>query len=189
MAIDTKIAKEGIWARMGKNRFGRALQYGLGDMTGFAREGVFTVNPAKATRMKGLFGRGMGPAIMLASAAYGYSQDGFKGMATSLAIDTAYSVAPRMIGALLGGAAGMVAGGAILAYGIGTGGYALGQAAQNKGRSLRGLELGGGQIMDAIGSSGAATMRQRSLSALQNTHLNGRMAMGNEAILLHRRMR
>lgn len=49
-------------------------------------------------------------------------------------------------------------------------------------KQVRGLELGG-PIQDQFGT--ISTLRQRSLQALQNTHVNGRMAFGQEAALLH----
>jgi hypothetical protein len=51
-----------------------------------------------------------------------------------------------------------------------------------RNKQVRGLELGG-PIQDQFGT--ISTLRQRSLNALQNTHVNGRMAFGQEAALLH----
>jgi hypothetical protein len=76
--------------------------------------------------------------------------------------------------------------------GIGLAGVAVGAFAYKKfhdnaikyGRGLRRVEMGSGLgVDDPFGS--VATLRQRSLMALQNTHLNGRMALGNEAAMLH----
>ena len=66
--------------------------------------------------------------------------------------------------------------------GAGYAGYQVGEAMQEKMRSLRRIEFGDNIAMR---SAGAATTRQRSVMALQNTHLNGRMALGNEAMLIH----
>jgi len=49
-------------------------------------------------------------------------------------------------------------------------------------KQVRALELGT-PMNDQFGT--IATLRQRSLSAIQNSHVNGRMALGNEAALLH----
>ena len=49
-------------------------------------------------------------------------------------------------------------------------------------RQIKSLEMGS-PIVDQYGS--ISTLRQRSLAALQNSHVNGRMALGNEAALLH----
>jgi len=49
-------------------------------------------------------------------------------------------------------------------------------------RQIEALDMGR-PITDQFGT--ISTLRQRSLSALQNSHVNGRMALGNEAALLH----
>lgn len=49
-------------------------------------------------------------------------------------------------------------------------------------KQVRALELGT-PMSDQFGT--ISTLRQRSLSAIQNSHVNGRMALGNEAALLH----
>ena len=49
-------------------------------------------------------------------------------------------------------------------------------------KQVRSLELGA-PVLDQFGT--IATLRQRSLSAIQNSHVNGRMALGSEAALLH----
>lgn len=68
--------------------------------------------------------------------------------------------------------------------------YSWGEASREHVKKLRQVEMGGqDQVMDAINSAGAATMRQRAASALNNTHLNGRMALGNEGFLMHRSFR
>jgi len=64
------------------------------------------------------------------------------------------------------------------AYGF----YQFGEAAQEYGKQMKSLEMGA-PIVDPFGT--VATTRQRSLMALNNTHINGRMAMGNEGILMH----
>lgn len=63
--------------------------------------------------------------------------------------------------------------------------YRFGEAVRGRGKRLREIEMGG-PVVDPFGTG--ATMRQRSLAALQNTHINGRIAMGNEASLMHVRM-
>jgi hypothetical protein len=49
-------------------------------------------------------------------------------------------------------------------------------------RQIRAMEMGA-PIADQYGT--ISTLRQRSLAAIQNSHVNGRMALGNEAALLH----
>jgi hypothetical protein len=76
---------------MGQNRFGRAVQYGLGDISGFGRDGVFTVNPKKATLSKGILGRGFGAAATFLSAGYAYSQGGAWAATQDIASSAAFS--------------------------------------------------------------------------------------------------
>jgi len=61
--------------------------------------------------------------------------------------------------------------------------YAYGEAAHSYNKNLTHAEMGG-NLVDPYGMN--STMRQRSLQALHNSHINGRMAIGNEAVLLHR---
>lgn len=112
----------------------------------------------------------------------GYKKGGILGGAASIGETVLLQTAFRAVGgAIFNPFTLTVVAGAAAGYGI----YQFGEAAKEHVKSLNRLEFGGGQIMDAIGSAGAATMRQRSVMALQDTHLNGRMAMGNEALLMH----
>lgn len=128
------------------------------------------------TFLKGL------PVIGTAILMYGgYQEEGMigaaKGLAESAAIDAAIAYAGVVAYPAMGFAAIAVAG-----YGY----YKLAEAGRAHAKGLRELEMGGsGRIIDALGSAGAATSRQRAVTALNNTHINGRMAMGNEALLLH----
>lgn len=66
---------------------------------------------------------------------------------------------------------------------IGAGTYMFGEGARQYRKQLRKVELGGGNI-DPFNTG--ATMRQRSAMALQNSHINGRSALGAEGSLYHR---
>jgi hypothetical protein len=101
--------------------------------------------------------------------------------------------AGRFLGGTLAFGAGGILGAVINPWTIGIGAaiYAYGEyeeysrktdlgIARNK--QIGSLELGA-PIQDPFGT--ISTLRQRSLSAIQNTHVNGRMALGNEAALLH----
>jgi hypothetical protein len=112
----------------------------------------------------------------------GYQEGGIPGAVRGIGESIAYSAAFRYAGSLLGGPVLPIAAG-VAAVGFGT--YALGEAGREHAKQLRELEMVGGNVMDALGSAGAATMRQRAIGALNNTHLNGRMAMGNEALMMH----
>lgn len=122
----------------------------------------------------------------LAATAYlayeGYQEEGVWGAAKGVGESVMWSAGARMAGALLGG--GFVTGS--VAAGVGLGVYAMGEAGRSHAKRLKDVEMGGGmKIMEALSSHGAATMRQRAVMALNNTHLNGRMAMGNEGLIMH----
>lgn len=132
---------------------------------------------AGATAMKSL-----GVAGTALFAYQGYKENGALGAAMGVGESILYTAAFRAIGGAVFNPATIVAAGGVLA-GIGI--YEAGEAAKNYVKGLGNLEFGGEHMMGALGSAGAATSRQRSMMALQNTHLNGRMALGNEALLSH----
>jgi hypothetical protein len=109
----------------------------------------------------------------------GYQQQGIWGAAKGLGESIAYTAAFKAAAAVLG-SAGVAAGAAVAAGAVG--GYMMGEAAQAHLKSLRNVEMGA-PIVDTFGT--VATMRQRSLMALNQTHINGRMAIGNEGALMH----
>jgi len=116
-----------------------------------------------------------------------YQREGVWGATKEFGYGAAMTSAFHYAGALLGGAALPVAGVAALGAAAVGGAYVLGEAGRQHMKGLRQLEMGQqDQMQAAIGSAGAATMRQRSLAALNNTHLNGRSALGQEGFLLHR---
>jgi hypothetical protein len=112
----------------------------------------------------------------------GYQSGGIGG-AIDAGIESAkLAVAWEVGAAVLGSAALPLTVAAAAVGGAGYGYYKFGEAAQKHGKKMRRLEMGG-NVTDPFGTS--ATMRQRSLQALNNTHVNGRMALGNEAALMH----
>lgn len=140
----------------------------------------------------GTAGRTLMKSLGLLSTAYfayeGYQREGvwgaMKGIGESIAYSTAFNLAlGGAIGATSLAFAAPVAGLAAVAGAT----YMLGEAGIAHAKGLRDLEMGGGdQMQQTVTSAGTATARQRSLQALNNTHINGRMAIGNEAFLLHR---
>jgi len=150
---------------------------GLGTMAGvMKRQGWGGV--------KGLVGHTAGKAIFpifTAMSMYaGYQTGGVLGAAQAGAKEALIWGGMRAVFATVPGAAGFAA--PLLAAGaLGYGAYAMGEAAQEHRKRLRDVEMGA-PIVDPFGTT--ATLRQRSLSALQNTHINGRMAIGNEGILM-----
>lgn len=123
----------------------------------------------------------LGPAGTAYFAYTGYKEGGIWGAVKGVGESVAWSAGIRAVGGLINPFTLAVAG--IAAIGLGV--YAAGEKGQAHVKKLRELEMGGGAIMEQIGSLPAATMRQRSALALQNSHINGRMAIGNEALLLH----
>jgi hypothetical protein len=127
--------------------------------------------------------RAFNPALIAGFTAFnvyeGYKAGGVIGAAGAAATEAAmwggFNVAATALGQpllwTLGGAAA-----------AGYGYYQLGEASKRHEKRLRHLEMGA-TVTDPFGT--AATLRQRSLAALHNTHINGRMAVGNEASLFH----
>lgn len=112
----------------------------------------------------------------------GYREGGIGGAIDAGLESAKFSIAWEVGAAVLGSAALPLAIGAGIAGGAGYGYYQFGEAAQRHGRKMRKLEMGG-EVTDRFGTM--STMRQRSLQALNNTHVNGRMALGNEAAIMH----
>jgi hypothetical protein len=127
--------------------------------------------------------RGLGLGFTLFSAYQGYKEGGIAGAAKETAIMTGYNIAFQAVKTAWSvGSSVPVLGAVAAAYGT----YKFGQAAGKYGKRMESLEMGR-PIIDNYGT--IATLRQRSMQAIQNTHLNGRMAMGNEAFLIHGVMR
>lgn len=170
----------------------RGFLHETGGVTGLKREGFLglksTVGQPLRSRVKQAAFRSLGLGFTLLETYSGYQKEGAVGAVKGLATGMAWSTAPRMLGAVLGGAGAAVLGAGMVGAGLVSGGIELGRAARQHGKRIRDIEMGGGQVMNAIESAGAATMRQRSLTALQNTHINARMGFGNEAILMHRKL-
>ena len=168
------------------NRVGQLIRGGR-----YSAAARYTASGAKRAGWKGSAGwaarfggktllKSIGLVSTAAMAYSGYQQNGAMGAARGVGESIAWNVVPRMIGV---GLPAMLSMGAVAAVGLG--GYAVAQAGRAHAKGLRTLEMGTPQILEALSSVGSATMRQRSLMALNNTHLNGRMAMGNEAAWMH----
>jgi hypothetical protein len=153
--------------------------------SGFSRAGGI----AKA----GILGRALGPAFLAYAGYEGYKKEGVWGAAKGVggALAETYIMA-RAISAFGAPALG-------LAGALGTL-SALGKVAHHPAaflssgrgwarpwtseyhKNLKGVQMGG-EIVDPHGIN--ATMRQRSLLAIQNSRLNARSGIGNEAALSH----
>ena len=155
----------------------------VGPGSGWGAMNLSGVNKMRAG--KKLLGRALGPGLGLyftASAiSEGYEENGIIGAvtggATQVGINTAVTIGMK----LMGGAARalLLGGGSAL---VGTAGYLALDAGAARTRRRRELEFGRG-LDDPFGN--IATARQRSLQAMQNTHLNTRSLLGQEAQWMH----
>jgi len=118
------------------------------------------------------------PAMTIYSMYEGFQEGGVLGAAGAGAEAAVMWGSMKAAGAVLGGSALWVAGGVAAA---GYGYYAMGEAAQAHMKRLKHLEMGSA-VKDPFGT--AATLRSRSIAALNNSSINGRMAIGNEGFLM-----
>ena len=196
----------GGWDRMGRSGTGRAFQRGVSETFGWIWEDVAPGEASHGMMNKGFLGlEGKGVRSLLKSRGGPGLLKGAGKVGGGL-FTAGYMLYETMQGLRQGGIGGALrAGGKVIKQNViwdvgmhlaskaGVGALAVGGAAvygyyqfASAGREyaegLRNMEMGS-PIVDPFGT--AATMRQRSLNALQNTHINGRMALGNEAILMH----
>jgi len=68
---------------------------------------------------------------------------------------------------------------AMAVYGLGRASYSFAKGAHGAGQAARRTQFASGDM--SFATSNAATMRQRALSAIQNSQMNGRAMLGNEA--------
>lgn len=203
-----------VWGNLGKTGIGRAVQRGAAMEFGFltpeylsgGRAGPMPKNPSGFSflgggSLRGVTGaRSFGGAAkavgklglkalpMIGGAAFiysGYKEGGIAGAVDAGIENMKMGIAWEVGSAALGSGALPIAAAAAVVGAGAYGYYQFGEAAQRYGRKTRRLEMGG-EIIDRFGT--ISTMRQRSLQALNNTHMNGRMALGNEAMLTHRPM-
>jgi len=179
----------GTGHQIGKQWAKEAL--GLPSLSGYSASGF---EKSGALAGKNFLGRALGAGFTAYSAFEGYQKEGaigaIKGVAESVASQYIFG---RLTGAgmtVLGGAAGYVAGAAV----IGTGAYMQqkyfgGASWMNRDETYEyrrrnaNMDLGSPSI-DPFGNN--ATIRQRSLSAIQGSRLNGRSMLGNEAFLFYK---
>jgi len=145
---------------------------------------------------KNLFGRALGVGFTAYMAYEGYQKEGMWGAAKGVGESVGYAyLSGRIMGGIVGGgaltalaagtaAAGMAYGGLKLAGAFTSDASSFGlknlvrdQTYEYRRRNAS-MDLGTPSI-DPFGNN--ATIRQRSLSAIQNSRLNGRSMLGNEA--------
>lgn len=173
-------------SRFATSKMGAAVKRGVAENFGFqykkgVSEGFLGLKASRGLSFGARAMAGIGGAINLgfmASSVYsGYQEGGVLGAAkelgTTAAIQVGLNVAGVAVNALWPVA--LVAGSGALAYKVA-------ENSRQYGRNLRNISMGTPPI-DVFGTM--STVRQRSLAALQNTHINGRMALGNEGLLSH----
>lgn len=146
----------------------------------------------KQTLKLGAAGKWLGRGFVAYSVYSGYKEGGawgaVKGGATHMATTYAFGIAQKALGIgsswpMMGMLAGVGVGAGLTYYGAT--GIAPWQAlarplVREHMKKYNNVEMGR-PIVDQFGS--LATMRQRSLMAIQNSKINGRSALGNEATL------
>jgi len=175
-----ELSKGGVFGGGWKNRFLLGAKQGSLEAVGLEMKGTKSVFGESA------LGRWGGRLFMGGFTAYsmyeGYQQGGIlgaiKGGIREVAVFGAMRVVGEVAGAsILGGLSVPVAVGAAAGYGA----YKALEYGQSRTRALRETEFVT-PVVDPYGTG--YTMRQRSLASIQKSYLNGRMAMGNEAVLL-----
>ena len=183
-------------------RTGLAYKMGSAGASGLGRAKGYLQSPTHAAGMTSMkegfgFGKGfmryLGPAFMATAAYQGYQEGGVWGATKGVAKEGAlwYGMGAAMkafrLGPLAGGlaagagAAAMATGGFLSATGIGLQQLARPYTYDHLRKHAK-LEMGT-PAMDPTGT--VATMRQRSLMAMQNSRVNAMGALGAEAFLLH----
>jgi len=179
----------GFFSREIRGSPGQAFKSGMGQAFGYHGQDGFLGRKAgwlKGGKL-GLAGRIAGPAFTAFAIYSGYKEGGVFGAAKGAASSALSWGAFEMGAALSPGItrAGVMAAKIALPVGIaaaaGYGYYKTGEEGIKHRKRLRGLEMGA-DLVDRFGTM--TTMRQRSLAAIQNSHTNGRMALGSEALLL-----
>jgi hypothetical protein len=137
-------------------------------------------------------GRVLGPAMALYAGYEGYKEGGITGAAWGVGKEYASWYAFGALSKVINPAIGYTLAGAGAAAAVGLG-FHYGSGGTTAGlfrpwvnayaRKHAKMEMAT-PVVDQFGTIG--TMRQRSLQAIQNSRLNGRTALGNEASLMYR---
>lgn len=193
---------QGFRNQMRGSNFGAGFEAGVADAFGFSREAAWK-NGRRTYNKGGFLGKtlpsstakeistkkwarvgGIASLAFMGYSAYsGFQEGGVFGAAKNVVRDAAIQgIARGAFNAVVGAGLAVPTLVGVAAVGAAYGGYRLGEAGQHYAKSLRRLEMGT-DIVDTFGT--ISTMRQRSLNAIQNSRVNGRMALGNEASLMH----
>lgn len=172
----------GTLGRLSNSTMGQYVGRSLKETIGFVYEGKKSQG---FLGMKGgsFLGKAFGAlnvAVTAGAVIQGAQRGGFVGAAEAGFEQAAWGLGANMImGGVFNPAAWVAAAGLGAAYG----GFKFGQAATRHRKDLRKSEFISPNSMNVI--DGAYTDRARSLAALNNSSMNGRMAIGNEAQYLH----
>lgn len=159
-------------------------QVQMGSTRSYAARTAFKEGGTRAASMIGKTALSSLGLITTGYFAYeGFRQEGAWGAAKGVGESVVYGSLGRLaIQSIMNPVTATLAASAAIGYA----GYSLGEAGRRYGASLRNLEMGGDENMiNAVNSYGASTMRQRAASMLNNSHSNRRFALGNEAALFH----
>ena len=161
---------------------GKSVSRGFYESVGFnySKEGV-------KGKFLGSFGAGLSLAFTGYSAYSGFKEGGISGgikeTAQSIGMNMAFNTGINLI-RTIGPASIPILGATAMIGGM----HALGKAGENKRRNIQRLDFSAAGP-NTIMNSGAVTARQRAINALNDTRINARAALGNEAALLHTRYR
>ena len=153
-----------------------------------------TFGQAARKRPAAMLGRAAGTAIGLAfvGAEYyrGWQEGGIIGATTAAGKEVAMwgmmGLGEAAMSSILGAGASSFVLPAAIAVGAAYGGYQALKAGKEVSKNLRHLDM----VTPTTDPHGFGyTMRQRSLMAIQKSYINGRMSIGNEALLMHGGMR
>lgn len=165
---------------------GEMRQAGAAHVPGSLREAWKMPESRTSMKMKG-FGAALQVGFTAHAVYQGYKQDGFWGATKALGGQmvswAGFKVGEAAIHTLVGGKLGAVMWPATMVAGAAYGGYKALEWGRDTRRGLRNLEMTT-PVLDPFGTG--FTMRQRSVAAIQKSYINGRMALGREASLLHR---
>lgn len=176
----TGLSKGGLFGGGWRNRFVLGAKQGSLEAVGLEMRGIKSVFGEGALRRWGgrLFMGGFTAYSMYEGYQHGGVLGAIKGGIREVAVFGAMRVVGEVAGAsVLGSLATPIAIGATAGYGA----YKALEYGQSRTRALRETEFIT-PVTDPYGTG--YTMRQRSLASIQKSYLNGRMAMGNEAVLL-----
>jgi hypothetical protein len=175
------VRARGSFRKFGNTAIGRPFKEALQDLgyhPGLLKE--FKAAQGFVKKAGVLAGPGIGAAFTAVSVYQGYKEGGIFGAAKEVGIQYGYNLAFRVATGSLSAVTALSRAVPLAAM---YGAYKFGQNAGRYGRKTENLSFNRG-FVDDYGT--AATMRQRSLQAIQNSHVNSRSLLGGEGEVIHR---